>query len=242
MSLFSVEKLEEVKLRLRAVECLRTLKGVYTYKFLSRITGLSASVLSRYVRGHVLPSLDRSKALIAALKKSYLVEAIRRKVSVANGVLDVSELLSDPTLLGLVAKVAVSEFSFASSISVVLTKETDGVPLATLVASELGARLAIAKKGRELGVQGFLEAKQVFPSGVYTYIYLPRSGLKRRDRVLIVDDIIRSGSTVSALAELCTKARATVVGAFAIFSLGRPLSELTERFNFPVKVLVEELA
>ncbi|OYT50882.1 hypothetical protein B6U66_04870, partial [Candidatus Bathyarchaeota archaeon ex4484_135] len=65
----SLTRLEKLKFRVQVIEILRLLKSRYKYSELSRLTGLPATVLSRYILGHVLPSFERAVELWHVLKK-----------------------------------------------------------------------------------------------------------------------------------------------------------------------------
>jgi adenine/guanine phosphoribosyltransferase-like PRPP-binding protein len=85
----------------------------------------------------------------------------------------------------------------------------------------LGVNLALAKKTREAGVSKFHEVDFSHrTTGVIQTLYLPKNELTTKDRVLIVDDIIRTGVTQSALVRLVQKSNAILVGIFSIVSIG----------------------
>ncbi len=232
-----MDKLDELKMRIYGAEVLRIMKNFYSYDVLSSLTGLSPQILSRYVTGHFLPSLDRAKNFVEVFKKRILKEALLRNIEVRDNVVVNIKLLSNARLLSQLAKVVAVEF-MNLKVSVVLTKETDGIPLATFVAGELNARLVIAKQRKEVGVENFIEVKQVFPSGVYSYIYIPKELLPRGSNVLIVDDIIRSGSTVRALIEACNLMKAHVVGIYTILAIGEGIKRIEKDYKVPIKALL----
>jgi len=72
-----LSRVAEVKSRISSVELLSTLKKSYSYKELSAILGLSAPILSRYVRGHVLPSPSRSDKFVAVFRERLLKKMVR---------------------------------------------------------------------------------------------------------------------------------------------------------------------
>lgn len=226
----------ELRLRMHGAEALRAMKEVYSYDDLARITGLSPQVLSRYVSGRFLPSAERARLFLRLFKERVLSRLVLDSIEVRGGVVVNTSLLSNARLLSQVARVVASEFA-GTGVTAVLTKETDGIPLATLVASYLEAKLVVAKEAKEVGVEEFVEVRQVYPSGMYTYIYVPKGLVARGDRVLIVDDVIRSGSTVRALAEVCRVARASVVGVYAILAVTGADERLSEELGVPVRVL-----
>jgi adenine/guanine phosphoribosyltransferase-like PRPP-binding protein len=113
----------------------------------------------------------------------------------------------------------------------ILTAAVDGVPLATMVADSLGINLVIAKWDKEVGVPAFYEETYVLKgSGVTRTLYLPKEALKRRDSVLIVDDMIKSGETQAALVNLVRKARAEISGVYLLIAVG---DEWKEKLRLP---------
>ena len=51
-------------------------------------------------------------------------------------------------------------------------------------------------------------------------LYIPKDAFKRRDSVLIVDDMIKTGETQAALVNLVRRARAEVSGIYSLISVG----------------------
>ena len=121
-----------------------------------------------------------------------------------------------------------------------LTAAVDGIPLATMVANALGVNLVIAKKEKEVGVKSFIEETFVLrDSGVTMTLYLPKKALRRRDSVLIVDDMIKTGETQAALINLVYKVKAEVSGVFSLIAVG---DEWEKRLNLPKGCPVEIVA
>jgi len=94
--------------------------------------------------------------------------------------------------------------------------------LATMVANALGVNLVIAKRSKEVGVKAFLEETYVLgrDSGVTMTLYIPKDIIKKRDSVLIVDDMIKTGETQAALVNLVRKAKAEISGVFSLIAVG----------------------
>ena len=222
------------------MELLATLKKSYSYKELSSVLDLSAPILSRYVRGHVLPSAARSERFIATFREKLLRKMVLDQVKVsADGSFDISAIVSNVGLLRQIAKVVFSEFSLVS-VDRVVTMEVDGVPLATEVAGEFNVSLAVARDERDLGIQEFLEQKAVYSPSTVKYLYLPKSALRKGDHVLVVDDMVRSGTTIEALTTLAERSKAKVAGIFAIASVEQAMSKLKGRLGLtcPMESLV----
>jgi len=57
-------------------------------------------------------------------------------------------------------------------------------------------------------------------SGVTMTLYIPKDAIKKRDSVLIVDDMIKTGETQAALVNLVRKAKAEISGFFSLIAVG----------------------
>jgi len=214
---------EDLKFRLITVELLRTAKKRYTYRELASKTELPVTVLSRYAKGHVLPNTERARQLWETLSKLVGLEVeLKRRIKFnEEGYFDNTSIIGDITLLRQAAHYALAKFA-GKRITKVLTAAVDGVPLATMIAESLGVNLVIAKSRKEVGVPSFLEETYVLNnSGVTMTLYVPRSAIKKKDSVLIVDDMIKSGDTQAALVNIVNKAKAEVSGLFSLIAIGK---------------------
>jgi len=223
---------EDLKLRLMTIELLRTAKKQYTYRELSGKTGLPVTVLSRYAKGHVLPNTERARLLWRTLSKmvGLHVELRRRIVFNKDGYFDNTHIIGDFNLLRQAAHHALATFA-GKRVTKVLTAAVDGIPLATMVANSLGVNLRIAKRTKEVGVPAFLEETYVLrDSGITMTLYLPKDAIKRRDSILIVDDMIKTGETQAALVNLVHKARAEISGVYALIAVG---NEWQKKISLP---------
>jgi len=225
-------------LQLQAVAVLRMLKATRTYEELSAETGLPAGDLNRYVNGHVLPGVDRARAVVEAVGREVLSEELRQRVSFDDeGYVDNSGVVFDQSFLDLVAPVAANSFDFERP-DVVLTAATDGITIGAAMASYFDARLAYAKKSKETAVEEFIESRQRLASGIELTYYLPACALSAGDSVLVVDDLIRSGETQELLLDIAQQANTNIVGVFALIAVGnRGLSRAREQTDAPVGAL-----
>jgi len=213
---------ENLKLRLMTIELLRTAKKQYTYRELSSKTNLPVTVLSRYAKGHVLPNAERARLLWRTLTKlvGLQVELRRRIQFNSEGYFDNTSIIGDFNILRQAAHHALAVFA-GRRVTKVLTAAVDGIPLSTMVANNLGVNLIIAKWTKEVGVPSFLEETYVWrDSGVTMTLYVPKDALKKRDSVLIVDDMIKTGETQAALVNLVHKAKAEVSGLYSLIAVG----------------------
>jgi adenine phosphoribosyltransferase len=216
---------EDLKLRLMTIELLRTAKYKrnITYRELASKTGLPVTVLSRYAKGHVLPNTARAKQLWRVLTRLVGLEPeLRSRIKFdEDGYFDNTEIVGDFNILQQAANSALANFA-GKRVTKVLTAAVDGIPLATMVSSALGVNLVIAKRNKEVGVKAFLEETYVLgrDSGVTMTLYIPKEVIKKRDSVLIVDDMIKTGETQVALVNLVRKAKAEISGIFSLIAVG----------------------
>jgi adenine/guanine phosphoribosyltransferase-like PRPP-binding protein len=234
---------EDLKLRLMTIELLRTAKYKknITYRELSSKTGLPVTVLSRYAKGHVLPNTTRAKQLWRVLNKIVGLETeLRSRIKFDDtGYFDNTEIIGDFNILQQAANYALANFA-GKRVTKVITAAVDGVPLATMVANSLGVNLIVAKRNKEVGVKAFLEETYILgkDSGVTVTLYIPKEAVKKRDSVLVVDDMIKSGETQEALVTLVRKAKAEISGVFSLIAVG---DEWKKRLKFgnnaPVEVV-----
>src|SRR2546422_753622 len=64
----------DLKYKLQTIELLNLAKEQYTYRELSGILHLPETVLSRYVKGHVLPTAERAEEINRTLQKYMSLE------------------------------------------------------------------------------------------------------------------------------------------------------------------------
>jgi len=216
---------EDLKLRLMTIELLRTAKYKrnITYRELASKTGLPVTVLSRYAKGHVLPNTARAKQLWRVLSKIVGLETeLRNRIKFdEDGYFDNTEIVGDFNILQQAANHALANFA-GKRVTKVFTAAVDGIPLATMVANALGVNLIVAKRSKEVGVKAFLDETYVLgrDTGETITLYIPKDIVKKRDSVLIVDDMIKSGETQLALVNLVRKAKAEISGVFSLIAVG----------------------
>ncbi len=113
----------------------------------------------------------------------------------------------DTALLGGIAEEFKKYFD-TTKISVVLTAEASGIPLATMCASAYGVPLLFAKKAKSDNIENGL-----FKSEVWSYTYkkkftliVSKEWLHEDDNVLIIDDFMAKGNAVQGLIDIVNEA------------------------------------
>ncbi len=217
-------------------------KSYYTYRELSQLIGLPETVLSRYVKGHVLPTIERAESMNKILQKVLRLDAeLQKRIKFDEyGYFDNTRIIGDTLFLERAVQYAMNKFA-GKRITKIVTAAVDGIPLATLLAHRLGVKLVIAKREREVGVREFIEEIYI-PSktAVMMSLYIPRGALKKGDCILIVDDVIDKGEIQKALIKMAERAKAEITGIYAMVAIGDEWkAKLEEAARIPVEVILQ---
>ena len=213
--------MSDLKKRIRSIELLRMLKKYHSYEELSKIMGYSKVVLNRYIKGHVLPGSERADEIIDIAKANLdIVKLVKDQLVFYRGFFDTTMLLGNTSLLKLVAQYVADNFKDAG-ITKICAVAPEGMPIAVHLATELGVDIAIAKRTRDLGVREFVKVH--FPqeqTGELLSLNLPKGLLTLDDRVLIIEDSCRTGTTMEMMGELVQKSMAKIGGVFVLAGMG----------------------
>lgn len=213
-------------------EVLLSIKRFFKFKELERVLNISVPTLWRYIHGDIRPSAERSRQILLRLLNSDIINNIRDKAVkvVGDGIINVYALAYDINILTL-ASTDAALWARDLEPSAVVTVETDGIPLATLIAKRLSIKLVTVKKKKEVGFDRFTEVSYVTraPPEVVT-LYIPEGLLEQGDKVLVVDDLVRSGRTSAAVFELVRKVGAKTRGYYALVSVGEEWRPMIERY------------
>jgi adenine/guanine phosphoribosyltransferase-like PRPP-binding protein len=237
-------RVRELKYRMMITDLLKVASESHTYQELSDVLGLSPPILSRYMRGHVLPSYSRAQGLYEKLMEiTNIREELKKRISFdEEGYFDNTPLVCEITWLKIMANYAIEKFA-GRRVTKVLTAAVDGIPVSTLVSNLLGVDLIVAKDRKEVGISDFLEETYI-PKGsaIRKSLYVPKSSIKKRDSVLIIDDVVRTGETVKALVDLVRNQRADTAGIYILVTVGddwkKYLKDIISKYSFETLIEV----
>jgi adenine/guanine phosphoribosyltransferase-like PRPP-binding protein len=216
-------KEEELRMRIMAVETLKELKKAFTYKELSNVLDIQESLLCRYTNGATIPSEIQAREILRKVRSEDFIDRFfKEKVVIHDdNFVDTSKILFYPNLLTIIILNIVEKMLSRSDVDKVVTPAVNGIALGAMTAHSLRRPLVIVKKYKESTyIDYYEEAVRELNSMVSTF-YLKKDLVERGDRILIVDDVIRSGKTVQALIRLMEKASSTVVGVLTLVGVGR---------------------
>lgn len=156
-----------------------------------------------------------------------LQNRIRKEGVVKGNYLQVTKFLNhqvDPVIIEVVGKRLAERFEDRNATKVV-TAEAAGNTIGYKVAEELNVKLVYAKKGpvsETLDEDKVTQTKIESPTkGNKTNLYLSTKVVKEKDRFLLIDDFLFTGTTATAITELIEGEGASVVGyGFAICKRG----------------------
>ena len=151
-----------------------------------------------------------------------LVEDLCKRLSESDrilpgGYLYLSDLLSTPSILKNVGRIIASAFK-GQKIDAVMTVATKGVPLANAVADVLNIPFVIVR--RDLKITEGSTVSLNYVSGSSDRIekmFLSKRSLKPNSRVLIVDDFLKGGGTITGMISLLSEFDSELVGV-AVFA------------------------
>ncbi|NQT08045.1 adenine phosphoribosyltransferase [Candidatus Bathyarchaeota archaeon] len=215
-------RVRELKYRMMITDLLKVASETHTYQQLSDLLDLSPPILSRYMRGHVLPSYKRAQGLYEKLMViTDIKEELKKRIIFDDeGYFDNTPLVSEITWLKIMSNYALEKFA-GRRVTKVLTAAVDGIPVSTLVSNLLDVDLVVAKDRKEVGISDFIEETYI-PKGsaIRKSLYVPRRAIRKRDSVLIIDDVVRTGETVQGLVDLVSNQRADIAGIYVLVTVG----------------------
>ncbi|MBQ9467656.1 MAG: xanthine phosphoribosyltransferase [Clostridia bacterium] len=99
-------------------------------------------------------------------------------------------------------------------ITKILTLEASGIAVAAMTALHFDVPVVFAKKmaSRNIGNEVYSTEVPSFTRGNVNTVYVSKKYLKKEDRVLIIDDFLADGNSLSGMIALCDQAGAAVVG------------------------------
>ncbi|MHA1303981.1 MAG: phosphoribosyltransferase family protein [Candidatus Heimdallarchaeaceae archaeon] len=241
------EKLMTLNLLRMAYKKFETLEDMKNYLERKGVE-LSIANLSRYINGKALPKSKLKDKLLEILignKELGLdIDLLTQKhidiwvnefgkVAVNNG-----HLLNDSNALKAILFIAIYQGLIPKDVDKVITAEVDGIVIASALSHLLNTDCVYARKKKPMGsVRCLSEDIQSTTSSRLETLYFPEKFIRKGERVIIIDDIIRSGSTQSALVNLVRKAGGIPVQIIILIAIGSHWKKITKLRNIPFRAL-----
>lgn len=108
------------------------------------------------------------------------------------------------------------------NVNKILTIESSGIAIGSMVAEEFGCPLVFAKKSITKNIAGdiYLTPVESYTHGSTYGVIVSKSFLGKGDRVLIVDDFLAIGNALNGLISIVNESGADLVGCGAVIEKG----------------------
>ncbi|MEA3543720.1 MAG: phosphoribosyltransferase family protein [Thermodesulfobacteriota bacterium] len=150
-----------------------------------------------------------------------LLARIRRDGAINGHVIKVDQFLNhmvDPVLIHLLGDDIAARFNH-HPVTKILTAETSGIMLAQAVALKLQVPFIYAKNKRPITMpEYYAAASYSFTKEESTTLYVSKEVLQATDNILFIDDFLAKGSTLKAIEDILSQAKATLVGTAVIIN------------------------
>lgn len=190
------------------------------------ITGASGGVIFK-------PSISKEESLI-------IIEDLCKKLSESDrilpgGYLYLTDLLSTPSILKNIGRIIADAFK-GEKIDAVMTVATKGVPLANTVANVLNIPFVIVRRDLKITEGSTVSVNYVSGSSDrIEKMFLAKRSLKPGSRVLIVDDFLKGGGTITGMMSLLTEFDSELVGV-AVFAENAKTKKMAISYKSLLKV------
>ncbi|MCE4619970.1 MAG: hypothetical protein F7C33_03000 [Desulfurococcales archaeon] len=235
-------KLASLIERIILVRFLAAARRYYRLGYLAEATGIDASLLSRYSTGRMIPSDKIAGELREKIRRVVDVgRIILEEATGPNWVLDLSYPLMKKEVLDLAAIELYWRIK-GWGVNKILVPETSGVSLATRLAHYLNVDVVIARKRKVNPGIRWIEEHVAAPPNISRSLYVPESSIRRGERVVVVDDFIRSGYTLACALRLVEKAGGVPAGVASLVVFGDEWRRLVELRNVEALAWLESSA
>jgi adenine phosphoribosyltransferase len=116
----------------------------------------------------------------------------------------------------------------------IVTPEAMGIPIATLLSYKTKIPLNVVRK-KKYNLKGELK---VYQRTGYAECQMYVNGLKKGDRVLIVDDIVSTGGTLLGIIKVFKKAGIKIADVITVFERGEGKKRIEKETEFKIKTLL----
>ena len=241
------EKLMTLNLLQMAFKNFETLESFRSYLYNNGVV-ISVANLSRYINGKAIPKSKLKDTLLKILINNEelglsIKELIASHLDIKTdnfGNISVNNtyLLNDSKTLKAILFLAIQQGIIPREADKVITAEVDGIPIAMTLAHLLNIDCVYARKKKPVGTQEFLSEDIITTSSSrLETLYFPEKFIRKSEKVIIIDDIIRSGATQTALVNLVNKCEGIPLKIIILTGIGEHWEKTTKLRLTEFKVL-----
>jgi adenine phosphoribosyltransferase len=188
----------------------------------------------RFLTSRVIETARKVKTMLERLKDSLINSPVIKRGEYNYFIHPISDGVPsiDPRLVEEISDY-ITRIADMNAIDTILTVEAMGIPVASVLSLKTGVPLTIVRK-RPYFLEGEVELSQ---STGYSKGVLYINGLKKGDRIIIVDDVISTGGTLLALVKALKNMGVEVMDVISVIGRGDGYLKLKELGVEP-KILV----
>ncbi|OLS32098.1 MAG: Xanthine phosphoribosyltransferase [Candidatus Heimdallarchaeota archaeon AB_125] len=209
---------------------------------------VSIANLSRYIYGKAIPKSKLKDELLRAITqdakfslsiKKLIENLVKHYVDDFNNVrLSILPLLNDSKTMKAISFLLIYKEIVPRDIDKIITIEGDGVPFAMTLAHILNIDCLVARRLKPLGIDDFITSEiQKATQGRIESIGISEKSIQNQEKLLVVDDVIKSGATHSALIELVKKCNAEPVKLVFLTGIGSHWEQQKELSDIELNIL-----
>lgn len=224
--------------RFIAVRTLRVLREYFTYRELEEYFHISAPSIWKYISGKILPTVEKAKQIIDTIIEEKITQELLKKLvkKVDGGIIDLNDAIYNVGVIKVIGLEAYYHFREEKP-SIIVSIEVDGIPVALSVAEYFNAKIVIVKKRPEASLRKYIEYSIISRDlPAITKLYAPIEPFTSKDKVLIVDDLLRTGRTCRALVEMVRNTKSRLVGIFSVVAVGDKWVPILEETKLKIHV------
>ncbi len=166
-----------------------------------------------------------SKEIREKFLSNLAVELSKPDRVLPGGLIYYSDLIFQPDIAIKLAYCIASLYA-NTKVDTVLTSEVKGIPVALFVAQALGAKLAVCRFRNRASDGAAVAVHFPTSSGDVRTMYMGTRQVEQKSRVLIVDDFLRGGSTITGMVLMAEQFKANIVGVATIIANAKPKLKL----------------
>ncbi len=239
------EKLMTLNLLRITFEKFRTLDHLRQY-FLKHDVEVSLANFSRYINGKAIPKSKLKNQLLRVLLEE---DGVKLKELIINGIeswsdesgivkVNNTQLLNDLKKLQAILFLAIQNQIIPKQVDKIISLEGNSVHVASVLAHLLNVNYVNAREKKPIGTkESYVEDISKPSIGILNTIYLPKDFIKEDERIILVDDIIRTGTSMKALLNLVRKSGGNPVQIIILTGIGSQWESVKEFDSIPFKSL-----
>ncbi len=146
------------------------------------------------------------------------------------GLIYYADLLFNPAVADMLGQALASDFQ-ESHPDIVMTSEVKGIPLGLASARALGVPLAVCRFRNRASDGPAVCVHYPTPNGEVRAVYMGTKQLSQSDRVLIIDDFMRGGSTAAGMCQVVREFQAQLVGIGTFMASAEPQEKAVDSYR-----------